>query len=248
MPRRARFIDGWPLAGWGVFYTAIVAAWLALAGAGGSDIAGLLARCLAPAADNAWLQLVVMWSLMSLGMMLPTSLPTLGRLYILVQQGSHPLLRFAAFLLSYVAVWLGFALAAGSLQLVLARLMPVPVEPWLVAGLLLAAGLYQFSRLKQACLTRCRHPMTFFMAHWRHGVDGALAMGLRHGRDCLGCCWALMSLALIGGTMTLAWMGFGMVLMILEKLSGTGRFVTAPLGLILIAGAFYHLGLIVFAA
>lgn len=248
MPRRTWLVDGWPLVGWSLFYAVIVAAWLALAGAGGVDISGLLARCLAPASENAWLQLATMWSLMSLGMMLPTSLPTLARLYILVQHGAQPALRFSAFLLGYVVVWLGFALAIGSLQLVLARQMPVSFEPWFVIGLLSAAGFYQFSRLKQACLTRCRHPMTFFMAHWRHGVDGAIAMGLRHGRDCLGCCWALMSLALVGGIMNLAWMALGMGLMILEKLAGTGRFVTAPLGLILIAGAFYRLGLIVFAA
>ena len=221
---------------------------MTFAGAGPSDLATLLARCLAPAAESSWLQLVGMWSLMSLGMMLPTSLPTLTRLYILVQQGAQPQLRFGAFLFGYVVVWLGFALLAGSLQLLLARAMPVAFMPILAGGLLLLAGLYQFSKLKQACLTRCRHPMTFFMAHWRHGIDGAVAMGLRHGRDCLGCCWALMSLSLIGGTMTLAWMGLGMALMVLEKLGSTGRFVTIPLGLILVAGAFYQWGLIAFAA
>jgi predicted metal-binding membrane protein len=245
---RLRLTDGWPLAGWVIFYLLVVASWLALAGAGPLDLAGLVARCLAPAADNTWLSLVAMWSLMSLAMMLPTSLPTLVRLNILVQQGARPVLRFSAFLLGYIAIWLGFAVAAGSLQLVLARVTPVSLEPSLAGGLLLGAGLYQFSRLKQACLTRCRHPMTFFMAHWRQGLDGAVAMGLRHGRDCLGCCWALMSLALIGGTMSLAWMGLGLGLMILEKLAGTGRFVTAPLGLILIAGAFYQWGLVIFAA
>lgn len=245
---RLRLMDAWPLAGWFAFYFLVVASWLVLAGAGPTDLGGLLARCLAPAAGNAWAQLVAMWSLMSLAMMLPTSLPTLARLYILLQQGARPLLRFAAFIVGYALIWLGFALAASSLQLVLGRLMPITFEPWLAGGLLLAAGLYQFSRLKQACLTRCRHPMTFFMAHWRHGIDGAVAMGLRHGRDCLGCCWALMSLALIGGTMNLAWMGLGLVLMIVEKLAGPGRFVTAPLGLILVAGAFYQWGLVVFAA
>ncbi|MDY0873718.1 DUF2182 domain-containing protein [Dongia rigui] len=245
---RLRLMDSWPLAGWAIFYLLVVASWLAVAGGGRLDLAALLARCLAPAADSTWLSLVAMWSLMSLAMMLPTSLPTLARLYILVQQGAQQHLRFSAFLLGYIAVWLGFAVAAGSLQLVLARIIPLPLEPWLAGGLLLGAGVYQFSRLKQACLTRCRHPMTFFMAHWRHGVDGAVAMGLRHGRDCLGCCWALMSLALIGGTMSLAWMALGLGLMILEKLAGTGRFVTAPLGLILIAGAFYQWGLVLFAA
>lgn len=245
---RTRLVDSRPAVGWALFYSLIVVAWLSLAGSGVSDFAGLLARCLAPAADNTWLQLVAMWSLMSLAMMLPTSLPTLSRLYILVQQGAQPQLRFSAFILGYVVVWLGFALVAGSLQLILARVMPAPAEPILAGGLLLGAGLYQFSKLKHACLTRCRHPMTFFMAHWRHGIDGAVAMGLRHGRDCLGCCWALMSLSLIGGTMSLAWMGLGMALMILEKLGSTGRFVTIPLGLILVAGAFYQWGLVAFAA
>lgn len=248
LPRHTRLQDAWPLGGWALFYVLVAASWLALAGAGETDLMALLARCLAPAAENAWLQLVLMWGLMSLAMMLPTSLPTLARLHILVQQGAHPFLRFAGFLLGYVVVWLGFALLAGSLQLVLARVMPADFTPLLASGLLVAAGIYQFSRLKQACLTRCRHPMTFFMAHWRHGIDGAVAMGLRHGMDCLGCCWALMSLALIGGAMSLAWMALGMVLMILEKLAGTGRFVTAPLGVVLIAGAFYQLGLFVFAA
>lgn len=248
MRPRTRLVDSRPAVGWALFYSLIVVAWLSLAGSGVSDFAGLLARCLAPAADNTWLQLVAMWSLMSLAMMLPTSLPTLSRLYILVQQGAQPQLRFSAFILGYVVVWLGFALVAGSLQLILARVMPAPAEPILAGGLLLGAGLYQFSKLKHACLTRCRHPMTFFMAHWRHGIDGAVAMGLRHGRDCLGCCWALMSLSLIGGTMSLAWMGLGMALMILEKLGSTGRFVTIPLGLILVAGAFYQWGLVAFAA
>jgi predicted metal-binding membrane protein len=166
-----------------------------------------------------------------------------------VQQGraGAPSALFLAFLLAYAAIWLGFSLAAAGLQFMLAHLMLPQAEPLLATILLSGAGLYQFSRLKHACLTRCRHPMTFFMVNWRHGLRGAAEMGLKHGRDCLGCCWALMLLALVGGSMNLAWMALGMILMVLEKLAGTGRYVTIPLGLILIAAAGFALGTSLFA-
>jgi predicted metal-binding membrane protein len=250
----------WPVLGWLTFYLLIAASWGGLvwtsAAPGASDdfVAAFVARCLAPGTATGFATLVLMWALMSLGMMLPTSLPTLRRFATLVLQGGHgsPSARFLAFLLAYIAVWLSFSLAAAALQFMLARLMLTGLmlpqaESVLAAILLTGAGLYQFSRLKHACLTRCRHPMTFFMVNWRDRLRGAAAMGLRHGRDCLGCCWALMLLALIGGSMNLAWMGLGMLLMVLEKLAGTGRFVTIPLGLILIAAAGFSLGASLFA-
>lgn len=250
----------WPVLGWTFFYLLLIGAWLGLAWAtgvtwpderaAGSVFDLLLARCLAPTSATTFAPLAMMWGLMSLGMMLPTSLPTLQRLALLVQQGrdGRGNWRFLAFILGYIGIWLGFSLLAAGLQLVLARLMVASAEPLLAVAVLAGAGLYQFSHLKHACLTRCRHPMTFFMANWRDGLGGAVEMGLKHGRDCLGCCWALMSLALIGGSMTLAWMGLGMVLMALEKLAGTGRFVTIPLGLILVAASGYVLGNLWFAA
>ncbi|WP_374653751.1 DUF2182 domain-containing protein [Dongia sp.] len=252
-----------PVLGWGAFYLLLLGAWLGLAWlgpdrAGGSLLDTLLARCLAPLDATGFGPLFLMWALMSLGMMLPTSAPTLRRFAILARQDrdARPGLQFLIFLSAYVAVWLGFALAAAALQVLLARVAPAQVmparfmpgaEPLLAAALLAGAGLYQFSRLKHACLVRCRHPMTFFMMHWRGGPGGAFFMGWKHGLDCLGCCWALMLLSLIGGTMNLAWMGFGMILMALEKLAGAGRFVTIPLGLILIAAAGFVLGNLRFA-
>jgi predicted metal-binding membrane protein len=254
-PSVSRLAGAWPVLGWLGFYSLLVLAWLGLVQLGpvvetqGSALDLLLARCLAPSSASDFGPLVLMWALMAQGMMLPTSIPTLGRLAILVQQGSEgrASLRFLAFLLAYAAVWLGFALVAALLHFALARLVAVAAWPFLSVIVLAGAGLYQFSRLKAACLTRCRHPMTFFMAHWQSGLGGAFRMGLRHGLDCLGCCWALMLLSLIGGAMTLAWMGGGMILMMLEKLAGTGRFVTIPLGLILVAASGYALGNIVFA-
>ena len=99
-------------------------------------------------------------------------------------------------------------------------------------ALLIGAGLYQFAALKEACLSRCRAPLTFFMQHFD---EGPWRNGLRLGMDCLGCCWALMLLAFVGGTMNLAFMGLAMVIMTLEKLPEIGRPVTKPLGGALIA-------------
>jgi len=84
-------------------------------------------------------------------------------------------------------------------------------------GLLLLAGFYQLTPLKQACLTLCRNLLAFFMSHWREGVGGALRMGLHNGAICIGCCWALMGLMFLSGTMNLAWMAALGLLMLLEK-------------------------------
>ncbi|WP_374378906.1 DUF2182 domain-containing protein [Dongia sp.] len=243
----------WQLAAWCLFYLGLLGAWGALILIGGEAGDGLLARCLAPVGTLTPASLFPAWALMALGMMLPTSLPTLQRYAILVQgRDGSPLMRFWLFILGYSLVWLGFAALASLAQLLLARLplvgrLPAAGQPYLAALLLLMAGLYQFSRWKNACLIRCRHPMTFFMAHWRDGYRGAVRMGARHGMDCLGCCWALMSLSLIGGLMNVGFMLLGMILMALEKLAGPGRFVTIPLGLALVAAAFFYGGGIWFA-
>ena len=97
------------------------------------------------------------------------------------------------------------------------------------------AGAYQFSALKAACLTLCRAPLAFFMTHW---AEGPWRNGLRLGAVCLGCCWALMLLAFVGGVMNLAFMAVAMVLMALEKLPAIGRHVTRPLGgALMVSGA-----------
>ena len=101
-------------------------------------------------------------------------------------------------------------------------------------ALLALAGAYQFSPAKEACLSKCRRPLAFFMAHWD---EGPLRNGLRLGLVCLGCCWALMALAFVGGVMNLAFMGLATVIMGLEKLPDIGRWLTRPLGVALLAGA-----------
>ncbi|WP_322890010.1 MULTISPECIES: DUF2182 domain-containing protein [unclassified Yoonia] len=180
---------------------------------------------------------VLMWALMAAAMMLPTALPAFATHDDLGRQTGVPFLPLVA---GYATVWTLFSLSAAALQLALYRYGLISaigdsLSVWLTAGLLLGAGLYQFSPAKEACLAKCRQPLTFFMQHWD---EGPFRNGLRLGAVCLGCCWALMLLAFVGGVMNLAFMGIATLIMVGEKMDIVGRYVTRPLGIILIAGAF----------
>jgi predicted metal-binding membrane protein len=103
-------------------------------------------------------------------------------------------------------------------------------ERSLAGALFIAAGLYQFTPLKHACLTKCRAPMPYFLSHWTERASGVFRMGVEQGLACLGCCWAVMLLAFIAGTMNLAWMTLVGVLMILEKTLPAPRPLVSGLG------------------
>ena len=136
----------------------------------------------------------------------------------------------------YAAVWLGFAFIASLLQILLAfvALGNVAIMQALLAGaIFLIAGLYQFSALKQACLTLCQRPFPFFFANWTTAARGVFALGLRQGVYCLGCCWALMLVMFAVGTMNVLWMATLGVLMTIEKMSTTARFSRA-LGIVFV--------------
>jgi predicted metal-binding membrane protein len=210
--------------------------------------AALLSLCSRSAADAGLFAAVLMWALMTLAMMAPTAFPAFRTYADLTQTaaaGSWPL---AALIGGYLVVWLGFAVLAALLQTALAA--QGLVDPLgkstsnLINGLLLVlAGAYQFSPLKEACLSSCRNPLTFFFAHWQPGSRGGFNMGLRLGAVCLGCCWALMLLAFVAGTMNLLFMGLAMVLMTLEKLPEIGAKGSAPLGVFLILAGLVALAL-----
>jgi len=185
-----------------------------------------------------------MWSLMVLAMMAPTAAPMLRTYGDLLagNPGRVSPMGFWGLLAGFSVVWIGFAVIAALAQSAASWAGVMTVggllrSSWLAAALLVLAGLYQFSTLKAACLSRCRSPMAFFFSHWREGTAGALRMGLRQGAACFGCCWALMALGFVGGTMNLVWMGGAMVLMTIEKLPTFGRYITAPLGAALLASA-----------
>ena len=180
----------------------------------------------------------LMWAAMAAGMMAPTVAPALATYDDLRVAGAGTAAGFGLLAAGYLAVWLGFAVLATGAQIVLAGaglLTPLGASAsgWLTALLLALAGLWQLSAVKAACLVRCRAPLPFFMAHW---AEGPWRMGLRLGLVCLGCCWALMALAFVGGTMNLAFMGGAMLLMTLEKLPA-GRPLTRPIGMALLIAA-----------
>ena len=236
---------------WLAFYAAIAAAWVFVfamarqlpgAGEAGFSNPGFWdSVCLATARTSP-LALFFMWGLMSAAMMTPTFVPALAVFDQLGACGATDLKGFAAITGGYLAIWLIFSAAGASAQYFLARHSLVAPDGasrslWLTGGLLAFAGLYQFSRLKNACLDQCRQPLTFFMQYWRPGALAAFSMGARLGAYCLGCCWALMALGFAGGTMNPVWMGLATLFMIFEKLPDLGRIATRPAGIALLIAA-----------
>ncbi len=173
----------------------------------------------------------LMWWVMMMAMMLPSASPMI-LLYAAVKRKSvargELALLTALFLAGYLLVWGGFSLIAAGLQwalelrgLVSPAMMTLTSDA-LGGTILLAAGLYQLTPIKQACLHHCRSPVHSLSQHHRPGRVGALRMGLGHGAYCLGCCWFLMALLFFGGIMNLYWI-FGLALFVLgEKLLPRG--------------------------
>jgi predicted metal-binding membrane protein len=161
----------------------------------------------------------VLWAAMALGMMLPNASPMIST-YLDIAETARakgmavvPAVVLAA---GYGAVWLGFAATTTLLQFAIQTWKPLSGEA--AAGVLLVgAGAYQFSRLKHACLSKCRSPMPYFLAHWSERAKGVFAIGLRQGLHCLGCCWALMLIAGIAGLMNPIWMAAAGLLLLLER-------------------------------
>ena len=187
------------------------------------------------ASSHAALNVFLMWVLMTLVMMSTTAFPVLMSLRNITRDARQ--LIWWAFLSGYSVIWLGFALVASSLQLTIAGLNFLDthngLNKLLSAGLLITAGLYQFSSLKQKCQSECIAPMQFFMRHWRDGINGGFKMGLHHGVTCLGCCWALMLLAFVGGLTNIWFMVLSAAVMAIEKLPVIGRRITLPLGVLI---------------
>ncbi len=184
------------------------------------------------------------WLLMTAAMMLPTTLPFLLLFRRLVARRPHPGLLLALLIAGYLAVWLGFGIAAHLLSLGLLEL--VRLSDWLTfngwaigAAVLAVAGAFQLSPLKRRCLDACHAPMPFIAARWqgRAPLRESLRLGLAHGFFCLGCCWALMLLMFIVGTGSVGWMLVLGALMAAEKNLPIGRRMTVPLALALVAAA-----------
>jgi predicted metal-binding membrane protein len=174
--------------------------------------------------------LFIMWAVMMVAMMLPSAAPMILLFTLVnrrrVEQG-RPVARTGVFVAGYVLVWSAYSAlaAAGQWALHEAALLSdvAAVGPRLGGALLVAAGLYQWTPLKRACLTACRSPLAFLMTQWREGPWGALQMGLRHGAYCVGCCWALMALLFVAGVMNLLWVVAIATFVLIEKVVPGGE-------------------------
>ena len=174
-----------------------------------------------------------MWAAMTLAMMLPTAGPMIlsyAEIADTAARKREPVVSPLVLTTGYVAVWLGFAFAAATVQWLLSRagwLDGGPVDRLAGGAIFVVAGLYQFSALKQSCLTQCQRPFPFFFSNWTEARGGVFRLGLRQGLYCLGCCWAMMLVMFAVGTMNVVWMAALGVLMTIEKLSTTARFCQA---------------------
>ena len=192
-----------------------------------------------------FLLMFVMWSVMMIGMMIPSAAPMI-LLFARVQRrklaDQAPTTRIAAFTAGYVLIWTSFSFIATGLQWGLTELrllspMMESTSQFLAVGFLLAAGIYQLTPLKLACLKQCQSPIGFLTSHWKDGATGALAMGIEHGMFCLGCCWLLMTLLFVGGVMNLIWVAVIATFVLLEKVVPKGEIVARVGGVLLIAFA-----------
>lgn len=238
----------------------LIAALYTVTGVGlGASAVGMTAMAEAPShgmmTPAAWTPgyaalVFLMWWIMMIAMMTPSAAPMI-LLYAAVKRKTDPGRDAAAlsavFLAGYLAVWAAFSALATALQwalelrgLVSGQMMTV-TSAGLGAAILIAAGAWQFTPVKQACLRHCRSPAHFLSRHHRPGRRGAFRLGMVHGAYCLGCCWFLMALLFVGGVMNLYWI-LGIALFVAaEKLLPRGERVTRPAGAALVLGGLWLL-------
>ena len=179
------------------------------------------------------------WQLMTAAMMLPSSLPMIAMFRRVARRDPHPWRRFWVFMLAYFAIWTAFAVVAllgdAGVHWLDDNVRAIGDRPWLIGGsILVLAGGFQFSSLKERCLDACRDPMAFLWQHYIAGSRSAWHLGIRHGLFCLGCCWALMLTMFAVGMGNLAWMVALTGVMVMEKATRYGNRLSSPVGLGLI--------------
>jgi predicted metal-binding membrane protein len=187
--------------------------------------------------------LFLMWSIMMVGMMVPSAAPAI-LMYATIakkhQERGSAIPPAWLFALGYLGVWIAFSALATGLQVGMreaALLTPMMVSKssWLTGPLLILAGIWQWLPIKDACLQKCRAPLQFFMFHWQPGNSGAFRMGMEHGGFCLGCCWAIMLLLFVAGVMNLIWVAVIAAFVFMEKLAPGGAWVGRISGLVMLA-------------
>jgi predicted metal-binding membrane protein len=195
---------------------------------------------LAAVAGGSWIFLLAMgddmpmdaglwigaWTVMMAAMMLPSAAPL-----VLLYGGRTKAADSTLLMTGYLLVWAAAGLAAYAVD---SRVMDPP--DGVVAGVLIAAGIYQFTPLKNACLRRCRNPADFLVTHWHGGSAGGVRIGIEHGAYCVGCCWTLMAVLVLVGAMALAWVAVIALAVAAEKLLPQGEALARVVGVALVTG------------
>ena len=190
---------------------------------------------------NHSIVMLVMWWVMMLAMMLPSATPVILMFVSLNRTRSDgSIVAVLLFLTAFVLSWGAFSILATLLQWGLEKTeflspMMTPTTEILGAWLLIAAGIWQLTPLKHACLRHCRSPLNFFLHKWRNGPSGSFKMGLEYGVFCLGCCWVLMTLLFYGGVMNLWWITGLSLYVLVEKVAPAGHWISHGTGALLIA-------------
>ena len=194
----------------------------------------------------------IMWTVMMVGMMTPSVAPVVllyARVARHAASNGKPFAATGWFAGGYFLAWAGFAIVAAAAQVALrslALLTPTlaSANHFVGAAILIVAGAYQWSPLKDACLGQCRAPLAFIQRHggFKASAVGSLGLGLRHGLYCIGCCWAFMLLLFVGGVMNILWVAGLAVLVLLEKFPTRGRLLSRATGLLMIAGGLLLIG------
>jgi predicted metal-binding membrane protein len=201
---------------------------------------GIMAPAQAPWTGIEFAFVFAMWAVMMVGMMTPSAAPMI-LLYARVGRQAttegKPLAASGWFAGGYLLALSSFSLAATLTQWAIERASLLTPKMAGASGIfggavLVAAGLYQWTPLKEACLSQCRSPLMFIQRHggFRGTASGALGLGLRHGAYCVGCCWALMTLLFVGGVMNVLWIAAIAALVLLEKVVPTGRVIPRVAG------------------
>lgn len=193
----------------------------------------------------------LMWAVMMVGMMAPSAAPMILMYARVGRQGKvegKPLVATGWFAAGYFLAWIGFSLAATLVQWVIERAALLNSQMASASNVLggivlIAAGVYQWSPLKDVCLAQCQSQLGFLMRHggFRGDLPGCLLLGFRHGAYCIGCCWVLMALLFVGGVMNVLWIALLALLVLLEKLTPFGRWVGRAAGVACVAAAAWML-------
>lgn len=212
---------------------------------------GIMAPAAAPWSTVEFALVFVMWAVMMIGMMAPSAAPMILMYAHVGRQArvaGKPLAATGWFATGYFLAWAGFSFAATLVQWMLERkaLLDARMESAsLVLGavVLIAAGVYQWTPIKDACLAQCQTPFRFLMSHggFRSNVSGCVRLGSLHGAYCVGCCWTLMALLFVVGVMNVLWIAVLAALVLLEKLTPWGRLVGRFAGAICIAAGIWML-------